>query len=88
MATTKSLLPFSATLLMLLLISSTSNAVPASRSVNLMDEGSLGHLKDSNSIHPVNESWEIIMENVTERMNLEVNDYPGSGANNRHTPRP
>ncbi|KAI3820839.1 hypothetical protein L1987_08388 [Smallanthus sonchifolius] len=92
MATTTNLLSFSATLLMLLLLlSSTSNAVPMSRSLNLMDiEGSPGHLKDLNNIHPdsVNhESWEI-KESVTGRMNLEVNDYPGSGANNRHTPRP
>ncbi|KAI3686508.1 hypothetical protein L1987_80187 [Smallanthus sonchifolius] len=91
MATTTSLLSFSASLLMLiLLLSSTSNAVPLSRSLNLMDiEGSHGHLKDLNNIHPesVHESWEI-MKSVTERMNLEVNDYPGSGANNRHTPRP
>ncbi|KAI7754548.1 hypothetical protein M8C21_028156 [Ambrosia artemisiifolia] len=90
MAITRSLLPSCATLVMfLLLLSFTSNAVPMSRSLNLMDKGSHGHLKYLNNIHleNVKESWEIT-ERVTERMNLEVNDYPGSGANNRHTPRP
>ncbi|KAI3504662.1 hypothetical protein L2E82_46595 [Cichorium intybus] len=86
MAATTKLLPFSATLFLLLIfLSSTSIAVPISRTRNLMDEGSLGHQKVSGNMpsENVKGSWEI-----TERMNLEVNDYPGSGANNRHTPRP
>ncbi|CAI9283952.1 unnamed protein product [Lactuca saligna] len=91
MAAVTSCLPLSATILLLLLfLSSTSIAVPISRTRNLMDERSLGHDKVSGYIPSVKESWEISESNIdiTERMNLEVNDYPGSGANNRHTPRP
>ncbi|BBH03960.1 hypothetical protein Prudu_014970 [Prunus dulcis] len=27
-------------------------------------------------------------QTITERMDVELHDYPGSGANNRHTPKP
>lgn len=27
-------------------------------------------------------------QRISERMDVELNDYPGSGANNRHTPKP
>nr|GEY16704.1 hypothetical protein [Tanacetum cinerariifolium] len=69
---TTSFLPFSTTILLLLLLSPTSNAIRISRTSNLMDEGSLGHHKDSSSIHLDNakESWEST-ESVTERMNLQ-----------------
>lgn len=30
-------------------------------------------------------NWEV--KTIIGRMNVEVNDYPGSGANNRHTPK-
>ncbi|CAH1428358.1 unnamed protein product [Lactuca virosa] len=93
MAAVTSCLPVSATILLLLLLflSPNSIAVPISRTRNLMDERSLGHHKVSGYIplEKVKESLEISESNdISERMNLEVNDYPGSGANNRHTPRP
>ncbi len=32
------------------------------------------------------EKWDV--QTIARRMDVELNDYPGSGANNRHTPRP
>ncbi|KAJ9568357.1 hypothetical protein OSB04_004323 [Centaurea solstitialis] len=88
MASPTNFLPLSV-ILVLFLLCSTSIGVPISRTTNLMDGGSLGQHKESTNIHldNVKESWKTA-ESMTERMTLEVNDYPGSGANNRHTPRP
>ncbi|KAJ8553665.1 hypothetical protein K7X08_024343 [Anisodus acutangulus] len=54
------------------------NAVPITRSI------SLG--MDISQEHKVLENTH--MANMEESLEVEINDYPGSGANNRHTPRP
>ncbi|KAH6781605.1 transmembrane protein [Perilla frutescens var. hirtella] len=57
---------------------SMNGAIPFTRSSNLVQE-----------IHEVSKT--ALLENpnfVVRRVEIELNDYPGSGANNRHTPRP
>ncbi|CAK9312274.1 unnamed protein product [Citrullus colocynthis] len=61
-----------------------SNAVPTSRSVSLM-HGSHPILHVSSNTHMVTATEEEVSHG---RMVVALNDYPGSGANNRHTPRP
>ncbi|CAA2963216.1 Hypothetical predicted protein [Olea europaea subsp. europaea] len=34
------------------------------------------------------EEQKLSLEGIKRRIDAELNDYPGSGANNRHTPRP
>ncbi|KAK4362237.1 hypothetical protein RND71_017478 [Anisodus tanguticus] len=54
------------------------NAVPITRSISLV--------MDISQEHKVLENTH--MANMEESLEVEINDYPGSGANNRHTPRP
>ncbi|CAA2944484.1 Hypothetical predicted protein [Olea europaea subsp. europaea] len=63
------------------------NAVPITRSGALVQK-SRGCDADVENIHKANMygSWKV--ETTARRMGVELNDYPGSGANNRHTPRP
>ncbi|XP_038895124.1 uncharacterized protein LOC120083435 [Benincasa hispida] len=61
-----------------------SNAVPTSRSVSLL-RGSHPFLLVSSNTHMVTATEEEVSRG---RMVVALNDYPGSGANNRHTPRP
>ncbi|XP_078180249.1 uncharacterized protein LOC144574221 [Carex rostrata] len=63
-----------------------SNAVPSSRSKGLLQEKGISSLSDTPKAIIDDASIE---ELVTKgRMDIEINDYPPSGANNRHTPKP
>ncbi|KAJ3677386.1 hypothetical protein LUZ60_003110 [Juncus effusus] len=69
----------------LLIIS--SNAISSSRVQNLFHE-----TKDSSMDNPkviiIIDEISIEEGMIKGRMDIETNDYPGSGANNRHTPKP
>ncbi|PIA62733.1 hypothetical protein AQUCO_00200632v1 [Aquilegia coerulea] len=67
------------------------SAVPISRSKNLLHETKAQDLVASKNFHQgiTEEAWEEELT-INDRMELEssTNDYPGSGPNNRHIPRP
>ncbi|XP_019710034.1 uncharacterized protein [Elaeis guineensis] len=77
-------------LLVILLVSchliTPSNAIPSTRVQKLLQEiGDLPSLGDTSEIN----MEEAISEVISGRIDLQIsNDYPGSGANNRHTPKP
>ncbi|XP_028788361.1 uncharacterized protein LOC114744356 isoform X1 [Neltuma alba] len=64
-------------------------AIPITRTENLM-QGPLVHDVISENTDKIATERNAELEEpntVTERMDLELHDYPPSGANNRHTPR-
>ncbi|XP_059640952.1 uncharacterized protein LOC132283079 [Cornus florida] len=62
------------------------NAVPITRTKSLM-HGIHGHDEVLKNTQMVNAVKRCGVETMKGRMDVELNDYPGSGANNRHTPR-
>ncbi|KAJ0047556.1 hypothetical protein Pint_16123 [Pistacia integerrima] len=61
------------------------NAVPVSRTGNLMHGSQADdQLPEKTRLVTGEKSWE--GKTITGRMGVELNDYTGSGANNRHTP--
>ncbi|KZV28128.1 hypothetical protein F511_31736 [Dorcoceras hygrometricum] len=60
-------------------------AIPSTRTGNLVQKShSCGSVAD---VESKGDMWELIKRKKRRVMEIEVNDYPGSGANNRHTPR-
>ncbi|OMP05692.1 hypothetical protein COLO4_08636 [Corchorus olitorius] len=62
------------------------NAVPTTRIGSLMHGPQVHHVPENTHLVAAERSAE--PQIVKGRMAVELNDYPGSGANNRHTPRP
>ncbi|XP_062116532.1 uncharacterized protein LOC133830564 [Humulus lupulus] len=63
-----------------------SNAIPLTRNERLM-QGIQVHLPPgTNNLARAESIWEA--QTIPERVDVELHDYPGSGANNRHTPKP
>ncbi|XP_022844956.1 uncharacterized protein LOC111368026 [Olea europaea var. sylvestris] len=65
--------------------------------IPVMRSGSLGSLRVKKSQgdeitesaqNMESEEQNLSLEGIKRRIDAELNDYPGSGANNRHTPRP
>ncbi|CAO1944648.1 unnamed protein product [Urochloa humidicola] len=68
----------------LLLLPLAASAAPLSRSLSLTNH----RLPDHAVVEvPLQQGAERNLGEVAARMDIEVNDYPGSGANNRHEPR-
>ncbi|XP_057420465.1 uncharacterized protein LOC130714576 isoform X1 [Lotus japonicus] len=62
-------------------------AVPVTRTENLMQDLQVQPtLKNAHKV-VTEKNWHLQEPTITERMDLELNDYAPSGANGRHTPR-
>ncbi|OIT20078.1 hypothetical protein A4A49_39077 [Nicotiana attenuata] len=57
------------------------NAVPITRSASLVYKS-----QEHKVLKNMKESMEIADHAIIRRMDAELNDYPGAGANNHHTP--
>ncbi|KAK9996091.1 hypothetical protein SO802_020777 [Lithocarpus litseifolius] len=79
---------FSPLLVLLLVFSQliSLNAVPVTRIGNLMHGHQARPVSQNTHMLATEEKWD--EQTFSGRMDVELHDYPGSGANNRHTPKP
>ncbi|CBI15215.3 hypothetical protein AAG906_001560 [Vitis piasezkii] len=62
------------------------NAVPVARTRRMHGYHQGHQVSEVSFLNNMEKIWE--EQNIRARMDAELNDYPGSGANNRHTPNP
>ncbi|KAG8078278.1 hypothetical protein GUJ93_ZPchr0007g3867 [Zizania palustris] len=75
---------------LLLLLLPLVSSVPLSRSLSLMNHQTSASGLEAPAVQVVAAAAAAEGRNLGEvaaRMDIEVNDYPGSGANNRHDPK-
>ncbi|PIN16914.1 hypothetical protein CDL12_10438 [Handroanthus impetiginosus] len=71
--------------LLLFLLLEAAAAVPTSRSLKAAkDPGSVGNFHTQDVMGTGKDDW---VSKLQGRMNLELEDYPGTGANNNHDPK-
>ncbi|KAG8379195.1 hypothetical protein BUALT_Bualt07G0063000 [Buddleja alternifolia] len=63
-----------------------NGAIPFTRNRNLMRKPQISEVAKRVLLENSRKSWKMEIT-IRRLMEFEINDYPGSGANNRHTPR-
>ncbi|KAL1563586.1 hypothetical protein AAHA92_06035 [Salvia divinorum] len=77
-----------AELLLLLFLVVSSTAVPVSRSLKTVKNQVLLGRFHAQDVREIENGDGMMVSLLERRMNIELTDYPGTGANNNHDPKP